>query len=693
MRHCRKPHSACGGIALALILPCLAVAEKLDLERITPVPANETIPVMDFFRPEILHSPTLNPSGTHIAAIIAAGEDHTSLMVYERKTKAIEKLGVRGDSDIDAVAWLNDNRLVYQISIRKVGSFAQCAGEVGALADSFPLLQNAASNLIAVPPKDRLHPLARIRAYTGNTGKYGVVVSLNAKLRTGALLDVNGNGDLTAKQIDETTEANERHITFRYPELETPEGFDQYYLADKEGKLAFGVTSTKGVLTLHRLEGDRWEICPEDLDEMNIIGSGEKPGEIVVLGPRREGKTRLLEFMNAADGTPGEVLLEDPTYDFDGWLYRDPVSRNIVGVFYDGPKPRVVWFTEAYRSLQKVVEKALDQVIPGGNKVVRILGNDEAGKGVVLVGVFSDTHPMSYHWVDLQDRTAGPIQNSRPWIDPKRMQPMGVIKYKTRDGRKLDAYVTLPAGASKQNPAPLVVLLNDAGWRATWGFNAEVQFFASRGYAVLQPNHRGSSGYTWMFPTEDEWAFRKMHDDVTEATQALIASGYVDRNRVAIIGTSFGGYLALSGAAYEPALYRCAVAISPVLDWGKSIQERKYDQYSSPWYARVMRKLGDPKKEPEKFDALAPLRHADDIRAAVLIVNGEWDPSFETSESKDLVSILRKNHVPADTMYFLNEGSGVRHLAHLVEVYSRIETLLAENLGPASRPAAPAGAP
>lgn len=324
--------------------------------------------------------------------------------------------------------------------------------------------------------------------------------------------------------------------------------------------------------------------------------------------------------------------------------------------------------------------------------VVRILANDEAGKGVILVGTYSDRQPIVFHWVDLQNHTAGPIQNSRPWIDPKRMLPMGVIKYKTRDGRKLDAYVTLPVGASKQNPAPLVVLAHPGIWgRNVWGFDPEVQFFASRGYAVLQPNHRGSAGYTWMFPTEDEWALRKMHDDVTEATRALIASGLVDRNRVAIIGTSDAGYLALSGAAYEPDLYQCAVGVSPVCDWGKAIQENKYYQYSDAWYARTLRKLGDPKKEPAKFDDLAPLRHAEQIRAAVLIVTGEYDPTYETVEAKKLVSILRSKHIPADTMYFIDEGGGVRHLGHQVEMYSRIEAFLAENLGPAGRGSVPAG--
>ncbi len=666
----------------ALLLPGLASADGLNLDRITPVPATEPIPVLDFFRPPILRSPTLNPSGTHMAAIIAQGEDHTTMMVYDLAAKKGTSISTRGDSDIYSVRWLTDDRLAYGVSLEKTFGVALCAARVGALQDSYPLLQNAGASLIAVPLKDRLHPLARISPHTRNTGKYGEVVTINAAIETGELLNW-GEGAVSFENRDKAAEANTRHIVDRHPILETPEGFDSYYLADKYGKLEFGVTSTKGVLTLHRLEGEKWVTCPEDLDEIEIVGCGEEPGQIVVLGPRRPGKTRLLQFMEAANGAPGAVLLEDPAYDFNGWLYRDPATNTIVGATYDGAVPKTVWFSDSYREVQKAVER----LFPGTDRVVRILGNDERGKGIFLVGTFSDRQPVVYHWVDLKNRTAGAIQNSRPWIDPKRMQPMGVIKYKTRDGRKLDAYVTLPAGASKQNPAPLVVLPHGDAWeRSTWGFDPEAQFFASRGYAVLQPNYRGSGGYTWMFPTEAEWDLRGMYEDVIEATRAMLGSGLVDPRRVAVIGTNLGGFLALAGAAYEPSLYRCAVGVSPVLDWAKTIQEEKYFQYSSPWFARAIRKLGDPKSNPAKFDALAPLRHADQIRAAVLIAYGEYDETYLANQAKDLVSIVRKKNLPGDTMRFVIEGAGVRHLEHQVELYSRIESFLAENLRPAGTP-------
>jgi dipeptidyl aminopeptidase/acylaminoacyl peptidase len=229
--------------------------------------------------------------------------------------------------------------------------------------------------------------------------------------------------------------------------------------------------------------------------------------------------------------------------------------------------------------------------------------------------------------------------------------------------------------------------------RDSWGFHArnEAQFLASRGYAVLQPNYRGSEGYDWMFPPEDRWDFRKMHDDVTDATKAMIASKLIDGSRVAIMGASFGGYLAISGVVNEPELYRCAVTIAGVFDWADMIKDRKYDQFDNPSYGRFLRKLGDPAREPEKFDGISPSRHVDRIRVPVFVSHGRDDPIADISQSKHLVSELEKYHVPYESLLVSEEGHGMGHLKNEVELYTRIEAFLGKYLAPAT--AVPAGAP
>lgn len=662
-------------VAVASAANLALAGTSVDLSRETPVPATEPVPIVDFVRPPILREPQLNLAGTHIAAIISTAQDHSELIVCDLQTQQFDRIGGHGDNDIFVVRWLDSNRLIYNINSKGRGNFGWIAADVGALHSAYPLLQFVGSSLIAVPPGDRLHPVVHIISNTSNTGKYGEVAVIRTD-RFRAQIAENGVGFLPADARQVVYENNVRHIVSRYPVLETIEGGDYRYLADREGKLAFGfVQDEGGRIALYRLDGTFWRQCPVNLEAIEVFGTGDNPGEIVVLGERKDGKPRALEVMDAASGKVLNVLWQDPAYDFEGRLYRDPKSNRIIGAIGNKSGPFSVWFDEGMRELQR----KLDKMFPG--QVVRIIGNDEAGK-IFLVSTFSDRQPASYSWVNLEKRTAGLFKNPVPWIDPQRMQPMSVMKYKTRDGKQFDAYVTLPKGATRENPPPLVVLPDG---RTAWGFSAEAQFLASRGYAVLQPNYRGLPGYNWQYPEEDEWAYRKMHEDVTDATQALIATGLVDRNRVAIVGSRFDGYLALCGVAFEPSLYRCAVAISAVCDYGRIIEDQKYYQNRGRYYDRMRLKLGDPKQDSQKFDEMSPLKHAGAIRAPILISEGENDLSVELAMAADLVSTMKKNGVDAESIKFMNEGEGVRFLDHRVELFGRIETFLARNLAPAAR--------
>ena len=662
-------------LAAALLLAVgnsLCAAEKLDLNRITPVPADQPIPIQDFFRPRILEEPKLNPSGTHIAAIITAGEDRHQLLVYELKTQKIEYASGSGDKDIYEVQWLNDSRLLFNLATRKMYGIGLMAANIGQLNEPYPLLQYYGTRLIAVPPKNRLHPLVWNR-YDFEAGKDTGAAVINTDLRGGKLVNMlaagSGNSDLM-----DVRDNNDRHIQVSYPVPSLSLGLTVDYIADRDGQLAYVLTADQGVITLHRLAGKEWIKCPVDLDQIDIIGPGDQPGQLVVIGPYQPDKPRALQVLDAATGKLGEVLLQDKAYDFNGWIFRHPVTQEIMGAMFDRNGPRSVWFNEEYKNLQKI----LDGFFPG--LVVRIIGSNEA-QNLFLVATNSDRQPVIYNWVDLTKRTVGLIKNSSPWIDPKRMQPVNVIKFKTRDGRSLDAYLTLPADATKASPPPLVVLPHGGPWaRDYWGFDSEAQFLASRGYAVLKPNYRGSTGSAGLFPESDSWDFWKMHEDVTEATKALIASGLIDPKRIGIMGGSFGGYLAISGVVNEPGLYRCAVTIAGVFDWERQILDKKYDRFGSPVFGRMVRKLGDPKTQAAKFDAISPGRHADRIKVPVFVSGGTDDSTVEISQSRSLLSALEKYGVPHESLIVREEGHGMGHLDNRVELYSRIEAFLAKHL-------------
>jgi acetyl esterase/lipase len=676
-----SPHPglrAAAAALLAALFPAAALSGEgaVDLSRLTPVPADQPIPAADFFRPALLQEPKLSPSGTRIAAIVTASADNHLLLVYDVKTTRYNILGERGDTDVYDVQWLNDSRLVYGLSTQKLFGIGLFAADASDITDSYPLLQYCGTSVIAIPRADRLSPLVwnrvdEIRRPNGDMGA--------ATINSAVLSKERGVNLLTAVDYDAVIqpalENNDLHIEDHYPI--PPNGDTLQYIADKDGNLAFAVTSRGGILSLERLEDRTWVKCPINMNDWTVFGSGNKPGELLVRPPHRKGTPGPLELLDSATGMPGAVLVDDKGYEFDGTVYRDPVSGVIIGATANREGPHTIWFTEAYQKLQAT----LNHSFPG--LVVRIIGSNQA-QDFFLVVTYSDRQPAIYNWVDFRKHATGRFKESAPWIDARRMQPESIIRFKTRDGGLLDAYLTLPAGTSRDHPAPLVVIPHGGPWaRDYWGFDPEAQFLASRGYAVLKPNYRASPGYTWMFPVNDQWDFVKMSLDVTDATRAMIASGLVDPARVAIMGGSFGGYLALKGVVDEPTLYRCAVAISGVYDWEEVLRDRKYD-YSKfdPWYAILLRHLGDPRKEPAKFDAIAPVRHVDRIKVPVFVTHGGDDPIADIGQSSRLISELKRNNVPYESFIVGSEGHGMQHFANRVEQYSRIEAFLAKNMAP-----------
>ena len=668
----------------------VAAAEAPDWDRVTPVPAGEPIPISDFFRPALFSDPQLSPSGTRIAALITVREDRRQMMIYELASRKIGTLDARYDNDIFRIHWLTDDRVIFGIGLRKRYGMGMFAADVGGLLNCYPLLQYVGSSLVGIPLNDRLHPLLSIAQDTLNSGmRGGQVVRIDSDLRFGPIVNLFKAGT-RYNDLKDVEAANQRHILSGV--ANPGKGMDAGYLADREGRLDFAFTCEAGDFAMHELVGDSWKRCPVDLGAVDVLASGRAHGEVVVLGPRAEGRPRAVAFLNAATGELGDVLLQDKAYDFAGYFYRDAGTRNIVGAVYDRGGPHVVWFNESYRALQK----ALNARFPG--LVVRILGSDEAGR-IFLVMTFSDRQPAMYYSADMAAGALGPIKASQPWIDPARMQPMSIMRYKTRDRRSLDAYVTLPRGASKTNPPPLVVLVDHVSLedsavdntrdRVSWGYDARVQFLASRGYAVLQANHRGSGGYEWMFPEAKQVELLKMGEDVGDATRELVAGGFVDGRRVAVMGFGTGASLALNEAANEPDTFRCALAVQGVYDFDSWLKEEKHYQFDDYFYSRALRRIGDPQKDQARLTAISPARHADRLRCAVFIAY-EKVGTINLMQSKEMVAALEHQSVPHTALALGDERFGLAHVEHRIELYEGVEAFLRANLAP---PAAASPAP
>ena len=346
--------SLSGALMFCLTASALVASEFADLDRMEPVPATSQIPIIDFIRPSLFSDVQLNHTGTHIGAIVPGHDDTTSLVTYELATQKLDGVGSpRVDRDIESFAWLDGSQLTYLMSEKKIVGRYMFVSDAGKLSDAELVNfdpQAGSIQILGSEQDDRTHLLVNLRGFRLRYDHPEVINPVNRGL-----------------------------LLTRYAELKTDHGFNNFFWADKMGKLEFGVTQEDGILTLNRLSGESWAKCPQDLEQIDLKDSGDNPGELVVLGPRDGVGPRPLEFMDAQTGKAGEVIIQDKGYDFDGWLFRDTVSHNIVGAIYNRAAPHVVWFTEAYRNLQKVVDKLFP------NQVVRILGMDDTGK-VLLIG-------------------------------------------------------------------------------------------------------------------------------------------------------------------------------------------------------------------------------------------------------------------------------------------------------------------
>jgi dipeptidyl aminopeptidase/acylaminoacyl peptidase len=231
----------------------------------------------------------------------------------------------------------------------------------------------------------------------------------------------------------------------------------------------------------------------------------------------------------------------------------------------------------------------------------------------------------------------------------------------------------------------MVTLAHGGPWaRDRWGFDSEVQFLASRGYAVLQLNFRGSSGYNRKISTEYSGDFRAMVDDLSDATRLAVKEGWADPDRLAIMGASFGGYAAVASAAFDPDLYKCAVSIAGTFDIEKQIKNWKTRFWRSVQgtsaYDHWIEKLGDPAEEADYIHSISPINHLAEVKAPILLIHGKEDRVVSQKQSKDLAKELKRAGKEVETLYLKWERHSLDDLNSKIKAYSAIEAFLEENL-------------
>jgi dipeptidyl aminopeptidase/acylaminoacyl peptidase len=370
-----------------------------------------------------------------------------------------------------------------------------------------------------------------------------------------------------------------------------------------------------------------------------------------------------------------DLVFEHDEVDVSG-LIMSRKQKKLLGVSYFDDYPRAVIFDEAERKVRESLSAAFK------GKVVNIssMTNDES---LNILTVWSDTDPGAYY---LYNRKTGEVRylaEPMHWLDENMMSPMKPIHFKSRDGLTLRGYVTIPKNSDGKK-LPLIVNPHGGpfGVRDFWGFNQEHQFFASRGYAVVQVNYRGSGGYGREFEQAGyggKWG-AEMQNDITDTVNYLVKEGIADPDRVCIYGASYGGYATMAGLTFTPDLYKCGINYVGVTDVGLLFESMP--EHWEPAKELMKVQIGDP-EDKELMNRMSPLAHVDKIKAPLMIIQGAKDPRVVKEHALKLRGKLEERGIKLsddEWIYKFNEGHGFRKEENRIELYTKMEKFLKKHL-------------
>jgi dipeptidyl aminopeptidase/acylaminoacyl peptidase len=371
-----------------------------------------------------------------------------------------------------------------------------------------------------------------------------------------------------------------------------------------------------------------------------------------------------------------EMFEADPLkrVDFGGARFSD-VTDELLYTVYTDEKRRIYWKDKGYESDYKLLQSKL----PGRQINFNSSTKDER---VYLISANGDTEPGEVYLFDRNSKKLTLQYQLRDKLPRPALAEMKPITYKSSDGMEIPAYLTLPKGVAAKN-LPLLVIPHGGPWgRDTWGYNSIAQFFANRGYAVLMPNFRASTGYGKRFINagNNEWG-QKMQDDLTWGVKHLVSQGVADPKRIGILGGSYGGYATLAGVTFTPDLYAAAVSIV-----GPSNLITLLNSIPPYWESIRMvfnKRMGDPKTAEGRaqLERQSPLNSASKIKTPLMVIQGKNDPRVNKAESDQIVVALRDRGFPVEYIVAPDEGHGFQRPVNNMAMFAASEKFLAKYLG------------
>lgn len=433
-------------------------------------------------------------------------------------------------------------------------------------------------------------------------------------------------------------------------------------------------------------------------DEQNVIHAAYRENDKQSWKSLKEAfniDTKLIPFALSADGNKayfvgdfgdkeletvfelnlksGEYvqLFDDMQTDIENLIYDANTGAPVIGLSYSS---KYEYHYSQATSKTAEIHKMLAAAFEG--KRVLIKGTSDDGN-LVLFNVTSDTNPGEYYIFDIKNKDAKFLWANRSWIDPREMRPMQPIYFKASDGLDISGYLTMPA--QTKTKIPMIVMVHGGPRsRDYWGFDNEVQMFANNGYAVLQVNFRGSSGYGDVFVNagNQKWGSRVI-EDILEATHWVTKNTTVDEQNMCIYGGSFGGYAALMASVREPDLFQCAIGYAGVYDLNYMFNESDIsDNWGGPAY--LAEAVGH---DQQQLDEFSPVNHASEITADVMLIHGEKDRRVRIINAEKMLEKLQVVGKDVQVMNFDYSGHGVYEEKNQLKLYEALLAFITKNIG------------
>ncbi len=612
--------------------------------------------IEDFARHSEFTNVKISPDGKHLAVLMNDDSQLSLAFLRLKDRKPIYALKSDDDDYPINYYWVNDERVVVEIGKRS-----------GALTSPSPSGELFAVNVDG----------SQSRMIAGYRSKEGTALGANGYFVKDILED-DKNYILASKRslsrsgpgINKIVKLN----VYNGKELEVERSPISYgrFLLDNDGKarFAWGVDSDYTLKLFYQGEDDSdWQLFKD-----------EKAGDFQPVAFNADNSSVYALYSN--DGSPQGLYRYDLENGNSAELFRSELAsptqslqsgvNQVYGLRLDEDYPTYLFLNDDSKMAK--VHRALVSAFNGDIVDITSSTRDAAN---LIVRVSSDRNPGSYYLVNADKLSATPLMKARSWLKPDDLAATEPFRIKTPDGLVLNGYLTLPKRASKDLP---MVVMPHGGPHARdyWGFDNYVQMLADAGYAVVQVNFRGSTGYGKSFEEAGwgEWG-GKIQDDITLATRYMIQSGVADPKRICILGASFGGYSAIQSAIREPDLYQCAVGYVGVYDLPMMYNEGDITEVT--WGDAFLDKtLGTSTEEHIKQ---SPSHNVGELKAALFLVHGAQDQRAPLKHAQALRNALDKHGYPYKWMVKENEGHGFYDEDNIVELFTEIRAFLNKHIG------------